>query len=438
MYTTKLFVLLLVTLCESKKSLVPQAISQLVQKRYRGSSEIIEIFYNSGRIGTIDQTLKFLNVAVQHVKVTKVETTYEKNQIVEINNDAIFLFDTVENYLNHVKHAMLAPKNEQVELHVWFYCADLSNHDIKRVTPNSQIFKNYLLEENGEIVLNAHVMYTKKQCKSPQLIEINRFKMLARKWSTGKFHSTEIENFYGCELSFQLFHEHLPFVNIERLNDGKTSAIDGVLIKMVEALSKSLNFTTGFRLYEDMNKYGDLEDWKLETKIITDQVFDWDTISDPIFSSSDVFIVPPGEPYTPWEILFLPFDEATWMWTGIFFGVAFLVILLVKLSKSNSIYEFVIGTNVATPALNVIAILMGIGQMLLPSRNIPRFLFINFVIFCLIMRTAYQGKYFEFITGDMRRRPVSSVEELKERNFTVYIEHGGRGISSQDYEILQG
>ena len=119
------------------------------------------------------------------------------------------------------------------------------------------------------------------------------------------------------------------------------------------------------------------------------------------------------------------------MWLGITFAVAFLVIFLIKLSKSTSIYEFIIGSNVATPSLNVVAIFMGIGQILLPQRNVSRFLFMNFILFSLIMRTAYQGKYFEFLTSDMRRKPMQTIEELKIKNFTVVI-------NSAQYEFIRG
>lgn len=60
-----------------------------------------------------------------------------------------------------------------------------------------------------------------------------------------------------------------------------------------------------------------------------------------------------------------------------------------------------------------------------------------FIIFCLIFRTAYQGKksltielhcdfiflgvFFEMMTTDMRKSEVKSVEEIFENNFTVVI-----------------
>ena len=233
--------------------------------------------------------------------------------------------------------------------------------------------------------------------------------------------------------------EDMPFTNYKISEDGKSFTVEGVLIKMVEALARNLNFTITYTFLSDVKPKKD-EDWRLHAKIVESTNFNDYPLSDPVYSTSDVFIVPPGEPYTPWEILWLPFDEATWMWTAIFFGVALLVILLIRISKSVSIYDFVIGTNVMTPELNVFAILMGIGQMMLPQRNIPRFLFINFVIFCLIMRTAYQGKYFEFMTGDMRRKPVASIEELAEKNFTVYVAHNTYNERPiyQEFDILDG
>ena len=38
------------------------------------------------------------------------------------------------------------------------------------------------------------------------------------------------------------------------------------------------------------------------------------------------------------------------------------------------------------------------------------------------MRTAYQGKYFEFLTKDMRKKPIETVDELEERKSIVFME----------------
>ena len=163
--------------------------------------------------------------------------------------------------------------------------------------------------------------------------------------------------------------------------------------------------------------------------------------SDPIYSTSNLLIVPPGKFYMPWEKLLMPFDEQTWMWLGITFAIAFFVIILIKLLRSTSMYELVVGSNVVAPALNVVGIFMGIGQILLPRRNVSRFLFMNFILFCLVMRTAYQGKYFEFLTSDIQKKSIATIEEGAEKGFSIYMDYDNykshKDYYMKDFDILK-
>ena len=67
------------------------------------------------------------------------------------------------------------------------------------------------------------------------------------------------------------------------------------------------------------------------------------------------------------------------------YAIAFSVILLIRLTKSTSTYELLIGGNESTPMLNVVAIFMGIGHKFLPqiaaNRNQKLF---NYLTFCFI------------------------------------------------------
>ena len=294
------------------------------------------------------------------------------------------------------------------------HCEDLKKRDLQD-TINENTFGTFLIEENNEISLNTMTMFTEQKCSEPQLLEINRFSASKIKWETQQFFNPELKNFYGCEVKVDFSQNFLPFLHSEEINESIIYA-EGAVYEMVVELSRSLNFT------QCKSFYCDCPHFECRPLGQLDEILNAFALSDPILSTSDVFIVPPGEPYTCWEKLLLPFDEATWMWLGITFAVAFLVIIFIKLTRSTSMYDLVIGSNVTTPALNVIAIFMGIGQILLPQRNISRFLFMAFVLFCLIIRTAYQGKYFEFITTDVRRRPVTEIAELTEKNFTLFTE----------------
>ena len=91
--------LFFVVYCESKQSLVPQAILQLVESHYGESCVKIEVFYNSDRIKILDETLKILS-EVKELKITEIiQTDLLLPQVIHgFYNDAIFIFDTVTNY----------------------------------------------------------------------------------------------------------------------------------------------------------------------------------------------------------------------------------------------------------------------------------------------------------------------------------------------------
>lgn len=59
--------------------------------------------------------------------------------------------------------------------------------------------------------------------------------------------------------------------------------------------------------------------------------------------------------------------------------------------------------------------------MQLPGRNFSRFLLVSFMLFSLVMRTAYQGKQFQFMQNEMRRPDVKTIDEMIESNFTLYV-----------------
>lgn len=66
----------------------------------------------------------------------------------------------------------------------------------------------------------------------------------------------------------------------------------------------------------------------------------------------------------------------------------------------------------------------GLGQVVLPGRNFARFLLATYLLFCIVVRSAYQGKQFEFIQKNMRPASVETIDEMIEKNFTLYFRQG--------------
>ena len=73
-----------------------------------------------------------------------------------------------------------------------------------------------------------------------------------------------------------------------------------------------------------------------------------------------------------------------------------------------------------TPALNVGAIFFGMSQTQVSFRNFPRIILITYILFCLVMRTAYQGVLFELIAADIRKPLPKTFHDLYIRNYTIH------------------
>jgi len=129
--------------------------------------------------------------------------------------------------------------------------------------------------------------------------------------------------------------------------------------------------------------------------------------------------IPPGDLYTSFEKILLPYDEETWLGLLLTFVIATITVRVIK-SISKNISNLVFGATVQSPTLNIFQAFFGIGQTNLPKNNFGRIILTSFLLWCLVIRTAYQGKLFEFTTTAMRKSEMQNLEELRLNNFTLY------------------
>lgn len=131
--------------------------------------------------------------------------------------------------------------------------------------------------------------------------------------------------------------------------------------------------------------------------------------------------VPPSELYSEYEKLKMPFDNYVWALITLTFLASFATILILY-RVNRSIRQFVIGSNIRTPSLNIAQIFFGIAQVAVPRRNFARFLSMSFILYSLIIRTAWQGKMFEFMQKNLMKPELQTVEEMIEKGYTFYME----------------
>jgi ABC-type amino acid transport substrate-binding protein len=142
--------------------------------------------------------------------------------------------------------------------------------------------------------------------------------------------------------------------------------------------------------------------------------------STPYYSYPEVFVISPARKLTNFEKLLQPFDVWIWILILLTLLTAFLVIFIIN-QKFPQVKSFVFGTEVHDPELNVLNAVLGGSQSKLPKKNFSRFLLMKFLIFCLILRNAYQGALFKHIQSEKRLRNPQSIEELADQKYDLLL-----------------
>lgn len=419
------------------ESSLPSAIHQIVLNYFRKDSVAYEIIFNR-------RDLSILNDVIERISDQPLVQLrlFRKgnNGYFYLNNSAIILFDSFRNY-RMFENVLFIHEHKIEDIDLFIYCADLTTQVLKLNLPSDDYqIRTYLIDDGEEITLESRSLFTSQRCFWPQLVEINRFSRLTQQWTTNEFTSSTVTNFHGCRLTFGIGGYQLG-AHVAFSKDKTTFSFVGYHISMIRALSSHLNFTISYSFIFGGHFNNSACVLNLSTVQIERINFYRGAISGPIFSSSLVVAVPSGRPFTALEKIFLPFDEFIWLGIAIVFLVAFGVIALIMCSKSSSLYEIVIDLKVKTPTLNIVRSAMGIGQTLLPNRHSARVLLATFLLFNVVLRTAYQGKYFQFLITNKHGPSIQTIDEIiklqHRRQFKVFIEATNNRNFFQDLEIMK-
>lgn len=359
------------------------------------------------------------------VNYNEIKLTYE------IHNSAIFLIDSFEDVQNFESKFRLSRVATSHPLHLLIYCPNASEKLIRNYLQKTLIKKNlivqfqtFLVEENGSLSLKAVRLFSPGKCRTAQLISINTFSKKSMKWKTRElFAAPPVKNFDGCSIFFGSLKNHSLDLRTQILDHKgqKQYKQKYYTVDMIDTIAKHLNFSAVYvfpKLSEtDPTSLAEISSMQFAIDAVNQNVsfatypFEYEAIK---------FLVPPGEAYTSFEKLFMAFEVEVWIWILITFAIAFVTIFIIYLMP-KTIQDIVFGSRVTTPSLNVTGAFFGISQTIIPQRSFARFLLMSFILFSLIIRTAYQGRSFEILQKEIVKKGLQTVEEMFEKNFTVFI-----------------
>ncbi|KAG5667315.1 hypothetical protein PVAND_015300 [Polypedilum vanderplanki] len=223
-------------------------------------------------------------------------------------------------------------------------------------------------------------------------------------------------------LSFFVLRSYLWYHT--KINDEEFE-YNGLLYELMKITSEKLNFTIHYVCSDPFRggivhsqrepKMHHIDIVQLHCGVSMNSYF---MFTKPYKAADFYYLVTKNDLYSNYEKLFFPFDNATWIYLSITFGMTFVTIFILQRCP-QWIKIIVFGAGVRSPEYNVICILFGFSQRQVPRENFSRILLLLFVWFCLMFRNCYQSMIFDFMTTDMRKPMPQSLEDLHKMNYTV-------------------
>jgi hypothetical protein len=205
----------------------------------------------------------------------------------------------------------------------------------------------------------------------------------------------------------------------------RTDLYDGLIYDLIQTMAKKANFTPHFQLIQASNLIPYNNQSFKDGFTITQGVIMKDEslgyhFTNPFTVVNNIYAITPSESYSNYEKMFFAFDRITWIFLAIVFSATSGIIIIVN-NMPKEIQDTVYGKGVMLPSYNTLGAFFGISQVVLPQRTFSRILLITFVMFCFLLRLYYQGMLFDMITMDMKRPLPETLDDLRERGYTVVI-----------------
>ncbi|CRK90889.1 CLUMA_CG004578, isoform A [Clunio marinus] len=281
--------------------------------------------------------------------------------------------------------------------------------------------------------MRSFIPYQKNKCDDVNPKVINKYDINLCLWTSPDIFPNKLRNFYKCPIVISTYI-YPPTIILDNING--TEIITGYDIELLETLGKMMNFTLKIELVTGQTAWGFITANGSSGGVIK-KVMDGEadvaiggyylTLTRAKFMSfciygntKIIFVVPPGIPLSAFEKLLKPFSFYSWLALCITLFIGLAVIYVTKLQKPH-IQQLIIGSSKSSPYMNFCNILLNGLQQFSPKSSFSRSLLGIFLLFCMLIKTMYQGALFKFLQTDQRHPQVQTIDELIEHKFDFYM-----------------
>lgn len=372
------------------------------------------------------------------VEVSLIKITLNKQQDFKISKSAVVLIPNPADF-DYFNRNVILSGSYYNSLRFIIFCEYMSHADYQSIgilqtvtgSKGHVSFYEYILvnSEDG-YTLDTYEWFSEEECNKVSIMQENFYNKKLKFWNRPLKIAKKFRNFYGCMLtmkittlldpSYEVYYPSMDLFDVMAKKGNFISRFETThFITVGNQINSTIVSKDGFLSKQVQAKFS-VPRLAFKNSILNNHLttlFKLDRVS---FGLSN------PESYTSFEKMIFPFDTLTWIFSISVFISAFLVISIMNLLPKHT-RQFFYGKNVITPALNVIVIFFGISQTQLPKKSFARMILTTFVLFCLILRTAYQGVLFTLMATDMGKPLPHTLDDLANMNYTVVM------MNEEDY-----
>lgn len=286
---------------------------------------------------------------------------------------------------------------------------------------------NVIISDGDKIQMLTFIPFKDEKCSDLTPVVVNKFK--EGQWESKKFYPKKFSNLFNCSLKLGAA---LNFPAVMAQHDEK--GFYGVELNLLNMLADKMNFKIDLKLSAERGAIFENGTATGLMKSLIDGEFDGilgfysfqymgtmllgETRS--YFMDPIVLIISTGEALTAFQKLFGPFEMLAWILISMVFAGAFLTVLVLRFS-SRKIFDLIVEPRAGNVFVNILKAILGQTQQRLPTGNFTRWLLLNFLIFCFIIRTMYAGQLFKLLQTPQFEKEAETISELVDKKFTFYV-----------------
>lgn len=284
-----------------------------------------------------------------------------------------------------------------------------------------------IYQKSNEIInVDSFVPFNPQKCRdtTPQtIVSINK----NHKFDTNKidFFPHKTSDLHKCPIRIGTGYFAPPALVIDEDKDGNIT-VSGQDVNLMAIIGEAFNFTpvyshvlkTQGTMFENGTMTGIfklLGDGDVDVVLgglwIRQSRLKFFHPSLPYARDEVIFVVPRGKELGTFEKFVLPLDQSTWTVIVILYLIGYFVIFIVS-CQNKKVRDFVFGRNVKTPFLNIYAVYIAYPLTRLPGRNFARFILMNYMLYCIVIRTSYFGAYYNFMMNVKFHKEIETIEQL--------------------------